>query len=462
MANFFKKIMTILPLLEKNAFLKIFISGDYIYSQLFYSHYNIGRSYALNSSELSLVNKDIFNDEEFWKEYLISIEKELEWKILSDEGGVYTVKEFFEEGEGVSGIHVIVDAERNLYESIFDGVRKFSPLINIKKVDEDTVINTLKLFSKKYKYNDVIFLDLSLNRTSLIRLKQKGIEKNLNPLVTQYDVITAKRKIEEVEILEDLINDGRLRAFMDEEISSSVFSNNWINFIKSGRKKSKNVFIVDLCRALTTIQLLSLFNQDNNISYDFGKQNKYDSTVLGGNALIVTGDFAEFVNSKDLYISIVDGLHLNGHFDIYIDEKRYFHTYLPSYLLGTNSSDIILTKENVLLDPDKVLVVDFIKQKEKRNVMISGSFINNSSGKVPFHSLSPLINSYIVPDEKTIYEINLLKCSKIGNITEKIGFISDPLKIKYKNLIIDLRIKPITYGPDARTNKLNKAMWFNE
>ncbi|MDD4381900.1 MAG: hypothetical protein PHE21_00965, partial [Candidatus Dojkabacteria bacterium] len=112
--------MSKLPILQKNAYLSLVIKDNGIWAHLSYTDYNAQREYILSDyTDLNPLKQrldDEFFTKNFWYEYFDNLEKVFNWDIVNREREkIFMFVNFKEEGEGVSGVRVLVDENQKFF-----------------------------------------------------------------------------------------------------------------------------------------------------------------------------------------------------------------------------------------------------------------------------------------------------------------------------------------------------------
>ncbi|HNZ70463.1 MAG TPA: hypothetical protein PKJ86_00435 [Candidatus Dojkabacteria bacterium] len=434
-----------LPLLEKNAYLKIRIKKDNAVAHLAYSHYDVGRSYILKDLTSGLNPENI-------GEYLATLQSEFDWEIFHLVDSANFILDFSDEGIGISGITVILDDT-----TYVKAIRDFCPEIKIEINSKKLVSDRMTAFCRKLGYKDLLVIDSDILSTTITRARY-ALEDSLK---NNYSVQDAYISDNDIDVLASSILSAQLQAFMTDNATIYALANRWVNYVYTGIEETEDNCLLDILRAQKTRQLLSLSLANKELLKDFGKQSRAQKN-LQGIAIIFTGSMARVINEKSIIVSLIDGLQLSGHFDLYVDKNNFFDTMVSSYLDGINASDIILSRKDVLEDPIKVILPEIQKDKSVRKVVMDGNVISQERGEVRIYALAPNITLIDTPNEKAFVSMKLSRGAYLKGYGEELEFSSDPLSTKYSKIIVDCRYKPIIYGPDRSINKNNFDLWFNE
>lgn len=434
-----------LPLLEKNAYLKIRIKNDSAIAHLAYSHYDVGRSYILKDIVSGLSPETI-------GEYILKLQQEFDWEIFHLVDSANFILDFSDEGVGISGITVIADDTKYI-----KGIRDFCPGIKIELNSKKLASDKITAFSRKLGYKDLLVIDCDNLATSITRARYV-LEDSLK---SNYAVLDAYISDSDFETSASSVLSPQLQAFMTDNTNIYALANRWANYVYTGIVETEDNTLLDILRAQKTRQLLSLSLNNKEIVKDFGKQSRVQKN-LQGIAIIFTGNMARVLPERSIIVSIIDGLQLSGHFDLFIDKNNFFDTMMSSYLDGINASDIILSKKDVLEDPIKVVLPEIPRDKSVRKVVMDGNIISQERGEVRIYAIAPNITLIDAPNEKAFVSMKLSRGAYLKGYGEELEFASDPMTLKYAKIVVDCRYKPIVYGPDRTNNKNNFDLWFNE
>jgi hypothetical protein len=213
--------------------------------------------------------------------------------------------------------------------------------------------------------------------------------------------------------------------------------------------------LIDIVRSFTTVQLLSILN-DN--------RSKLKGIASGSTLLVVGGKIPRLLGKKMTLLSLIDGLELYGDFDVIWDNECKILSYGVSASEGTESSDIVIGKNEVISPVTKVFVPELKSGKVKDKVIFSANITSQDykTEKVlvlgdtfKFVEIDNRVNKVIVEGkfEKSVYLPNLKD--------QKIEFISSPKGTQIDTILIDSRLRPIVYGADSYRNKLKINKWLN-
>lgn len=459
--------MSRLPLLEKNAYLKIYVSKTGIYSHLAYSHYEVNRSYILKDFSDLPADFVSFSDTqatEFWKGFMNSLEKKFGWNFVAEISGTYMVKAFSDEENGVNGIQILFEDDASDLQLQLVGLRNYCPDIRIEKFVDDDFMKMLRGFFQKFDYREVLYIDLNLTGSKVVRFdrSRKSIG-TLDAAYSDYEYIKMQAKTLKNDEVIVGIRDAKFKAFLRESSTNAQLTNYLANYLYSGTFDTDSAVIKDILRALGVIQLLSIYNSNKEKLNGFGiQQYSDDNAELREYAVIVSGNLAKLLNNRDLIINILDGLQIRGHFDLFYDFDKLLCTFGNSYFFGVNSQDIILSRHDMLSEVDRIIIPEVASSKKDRKVVMTGVMANAELGNTTLYALAPQITTIDIPKQKVFFDFEFIGDSFVKDIGQKIKFDYDPEKHNFRKIIIDCRYKPVVYGPDAKTNKLRMEEWLNE
>jgi hypothetical protein len=453
--------MSKLPLVDKNAYLSIYISRGYIYSVLAYAHYDIGRKYTQTDQSKYKVDKRELTNKVFWIEFFDGLESKFSWDLLSKDksrSNIAHILNFDNEGVGVSNIRVTIDSGVDLRSESIAALREYIPGLDINIDEPKTLSKLTHSFSKKLNYVDTILLNLDLDKFEITRIidsssanfKARKNEK------AEFQNTHCKIKWDNKEALIDSVRDSRIRAFMSTDIDGTGLYNDWANFVLHSIPMTQNNGLKDLIRSFISVQLLSLFNNNKSLFDKFGINGEKS-------LLIVEGDIISLLGVKALSLSLFDGLQLRGTFDMYIDYNRRFRTLGHNYSAGINSADYIVTQEQVLRNFVRCYLPEVPGKGTERKVVFSGNITGSEVGEKGIYGLTPTLVVEKLPNEKGkyVFDGKFVKGSYVEGLSESIEFTSETDEhIDY--VLIDGRFKPVVYGPDYRSNSNKINSWLND
>lgn len=448
--------MSTLPILQKNSYLSLVISDNSIWAHLAYTDHNANREYILSDyTDLNPLKErldDEFFNKNFWYEYFDNLEKAFNWNIVDRNGyEIFSFRKFKDEGDGISGIRVLMDENQKFFNKIFTSLREFSNDIAVRIVDDKYMYGLVEGIAEKLNYNDLIFLDFDLLDFKVYRVIK--------------DSETGKREIYKSKIswnneygLIDSIKDARFKAFLATDMNSKDIANYWSNFVLNRVVFCEDPNILDILRAYTTIQTHSIYQENKEKLKGIGLQ--------GNTAIIATGMVPLVLGRTKTLLSVIDGLEISGNFDYYHDTESRLISYGKSYVNSPNSTDMVLTRKEVIACATKAFVPEIRQTRNINKVILSGYTDSLEGEKQSFFVLSPEFTFIPLPlhREKLIIEGDFKNGTYLPNwdTRDSISFISVPGKQRYDSILVDARPKPIIYGPDVYSNKLKLQQWFND
>jgi hypothetical protein len=473
--------MSKLSLLEKNAYLTIYLNEGVISANLAYSHYEIGRSYVLNDISQYDQNRDELSTPYFWEQYLDGLEKLWKWGLLTDRGANESFRStvpFADEGNGVCSINIILwNSFKNLPE-IIAAIRSISSRINVELIDHKKTADRVAGAADRFGYSDVLYVDLNPRLFRYSRMqKVSNRNKMVNIKAPSWSNKIGKVSWDSIEALIDLFDSSKFKAFLS--IEGREFNRNlWANFVTKPTLKLLEGPVLDLLRSYVTAQLFSSYNDRQELFKDIGisdlgsKDLDEGSTDLSKTRLIiVSGLLAKILPVKYLAISLLDGLQLRGGFDLFIDYDDRFVSYGDQYALGINATSYIMTRDELGFNPIRIYCAEVPGSGSENRVVFDGQNIitqenqkdtNMNSQMQAVYALSGQIYSYDIPIAKKNYVTGkFLKGAYVDGIGEEIVLTSEKHGLRYKNLMIDARFKPTIYGPNFNVNRSNLNRWLS-
>ncbi len=450
--------MSKLSLLEKNAYISMIIKDNGIWTHLAYTDHNAKREYILsdftNISPLEFRLDDSVFSKNFWFEYFNNLEKIFSWNIVDRNSlAIFTFRKFKEEGDGISGIRIQIDDNQKFFDKIFQSVRNFSNDIALRVVDDQYMQSLLEGLSNRINYDDLVYVDMDLYDFSVFRItniyQKDGTVKKL----------FTKSKIgwnTDCAVI-DTINDQRFKAFLATDLADRELVNYWSNFVLDKPLVVREPNLLDIVRAYATIQNFSILRDNKNKLERFG-------TIYAKNLLIVSGYVSQILGETKTLLSVIDGLEFNGEFDCIFDSKLKLLSYGKTYVAGVDSSDVILTRKEVLSSLTKI-VIPYVNGNVNNKVIFNGNIESVSIPRTEFFALEPQFTRINLPkhQDKLIVEGKFKNGAKMVYKGEKsISFISIPDSNYYSSLVIDGRPRPIVYGPDTYSNKIKLQKWIND
>jgi hypothetical protein len=264
--------------------------------------------------------------------------------------------------------------------------------------------------------------------------------------------------------LESAVTQSTVNSFRTEEVRKKIFEQSWLNYVNSGIMYTSSASIKDFLRSLITVKLLALLKKKEGISgfgSNFTKVGK-DEVLLSESALVLTGNLIGIMDFKNIILSLLDGMQLDGHLDLFIDEHKELLTFGESYFYGVNSNDIILNRAVAIPEPYKLIVP--IVPREKSKLVLNGRVSSAEAGQTELHAVSGGIREVELEPYvgiKTYLEFKLMNGASFEDLGSRVEFYLDPDRLSYKSLLIDTRIKPVVYGPEPKKNKMRVEEWFS-
>ncbi|KKP65515.1 MAG: hypothetical protein UR61_C0019G0008 [candidate division WS6 bacterium GW2011_GWE1_34_7] len=443
--------MDILPVLKKNSYLTVLIKDNYISANLAYTDLSVQRTYVLSDrtdlSPLKFRLDDIVFNKEFWFEYFNSLEKVFDWDIIDREwGDNFKIKEFEREEVGVTGIKVIVDDNQPFFKNIFLSLKEFSKDIVLRILDDRYMEVLVKGLVNRLEYDDIVWLDLDFSHFSIYRGKKEK-DGNIKFVLTKIDWAN------EIGLI-DFVKSSKLNAFLSVDSSSEDILNRWANCIAHGYEYISDAMLNDIIRAFTTLQILST-KQSNKEKFDeLGKLNT---------AIFISGKIPQLLEIRELLLSVIDGLELDGVFDLFVDRESKLFTYGRSMIEKEESESIVVLKGDILPKAIKLLIPE-VPSKSKSKIIFSGKIYSQLLEPHEIYSLGSSLEIFKLPsrDEKLLIEGELKNGTVFSHLSFKqIQYISSKKVLEYEYLVIDGRSRPIVYGPSPHDNRVKLRIWGN-
>lgn len=452
--------MDILPMLKQNAFLTLLIKDNFIFANLAYSDFTAQRTYLLSDttdlSPLKFRLDDITFTKNFWFEYFNSLEKLFDWDIVDRTyEGVFKIQKFVKEEVGVSGIKVIVDDNQPFFKNIFTSIKDFSKDIALKILDDRHIEMLSRGIIERFGYEDVVWVDLDISHFSVYRTKKISSSGGIfNSREIENEIKFNSSKIDwnnEIGLI-DFVKSSKLRAFLSVESPSEEISDRWANLIAHSCEYLFDPVLHDILRAFTTFQLLSI-KQSN--------REKLDNIVGSNCAIFVSGNISKLLNKRELLLSIIDGLELEGIIDLFIDKENRVLTFGRNMIEKEQSEDIVVLKGDILPSANKILIPD-VPSKSKNKIIFSGKSLSQGNDPRDIYALGSVLQILKLPDmgDKVIVEGELVNGAVFSHLTfNKIEFLSNMNGLKYEYLVVDGRCRPIVYGPSIQDNRHKLNLW---
>ena len=452
--------MNKLPILEKNAYLTIVVKDNAIWSHLGYVDYSSDIQYILTDyTDISHLKKrldDYIFMEEFWKEYFTLLQKTFDWKMVESlDSDLNRLVEFREENFGLSGIKVLVDDNQDFLINIFHSISQYSHDITVRVMDTPYIRKIIGKLSEKLDYDNLIYIDLDLDSFQIYCVNRRNKISRKGTLPTQYEYCEFSQQwSNEIGII-DAIKNRKLRAFLASDLDSSQIQNDWANLVLHPVDVLLDPNILDTLRSFTTVQLLSLIN--DNKQKLAGIDNKNSLIVVGGK-------IPRLLGKKTTLLTLIDGLELYGNFDVIWDNEAKILAYGISTSEGIESQDIVIGKNEIISAITKVVIPELKSQRAKNKVIFSGLLSSQDFEQEKVVVLGDTFEMIKIPNKinKVLFEgkfENNVYVPSLENNT--ISFVSSPLGSKYESVLIDSRLRPIVYGTDSYRNKLKINKWLN-
>jgi len=448
--------MSKLPLLEKNAYLSLVIKDNNLLAHLAYTDYNAGREYILTDfTDLHplryRLDDEVFT-KEFWYNYFDNLERVFDWNIVDrDKNSIFTFRQFKNEGDGVNGIRIQIDDNQKFFDKIFSSIRNFSRDISLRVVDDRYMQEILEELIDRGEYEDIMYVDMDLVDFSIFRVrkiydKREKAEKK----------IFSKAKISWKNDLSliDSIKDSRFKAFLATDLNQKEIFNYWSNFVLNRVLFSEDPNILDILRSYSTIQNHSLFRDNKEKLEGFGISGKES-------CLIISGYIPQVLGKSKTLLTLVDGLELEGSFDCTWDLDMRLLSFGKSYVHTTKSVDVILTSK-VMYPTFTRVVIPHHKFTTLNKVIFTGEIESLNQKDSEILAVSCKYNYIDFPKWERFVMSGVFK-NGFEVPPEKgtgIEFISSKEGKRYESMLIDVRPRPIIYGPDSYSNKSKLQNWM--
>lgn len=449
--------MNNLPTLNKNAYLKIYLSADSLYAQLAYSHYDIGRSYILRE-EMPIDrdhDQDDLSDPLFWKEYFESLEKIFGWEMVNDYMQLIPLDS---EGNGINGIKMIISDSGLDTSKILGAVREVSKDIQIVLSTPTSRKDTLIGISQRLGIKDVLHLDLNLREFRLSRVFEEGRRKNINDLsLDRFKWEEGSIQWRDPNALIEAARNAKLRAFLSSEVKEDVLMNAWSNFVFRSSRITTSELLLDIIRAYITVQLLTIRNDNKDMFKGLGESRD-------GVMLFITGDLLQILPEKNLILSLVDGLELEGVIDVVFDHNNSTEIWGQSYVEGPTSTDMVVHAQELWEQRERLYVLGISGRKKDKRAVYTVDVEGEKVVKEDYFALSGSITTIDLPKHisKLLVDSKFEQGAYIRDGDKKDSFVSDPSKIEVGKIFVDGRHKPVVYGPEPRKNLSKLNEWLDE
>ena len=171
--------MDTLPILKQNAYLTVLVKDNHLFANLAYTDFLAQKTYVLSDitdlSPLKFRMDDIVFNKGFWLEYFNSLEKEFDWNIVDRQwGDIFRIANFESEGEGVSGIRVLVDDNQPFFNKIYLSLKEFSRDIVLRIVDDKYMKSMIESLRGRLGYEDIMWIDMDLSHFTIYRYRFIG------------------------------------------------------------------------------------------------------------------------------------------------------------------------------------------------------------------------------------------------------------------------------------------------
>jgi hypothetical protein len=341
---------------------------------------------------------------------------------------------------------------------IISALRDYSQDLTIRAAGQSYIKEVLNGVAEKLGYDDVLLIDLNLMDFTAYRLRKDLSKKNLaTPIGRGYLLSEGKVRWSSKPRLMEAIRNARLKAFLSIDAPARRVTNLWANYVLMQPSRTSSEPISDLIRAYITLQLLSITNDNGDKFSDVGQ-------LVDGTAIILTGDLLNILPTNLLVMSLLDGLEIRGGTDIFVDRRSSIYTLGKNYAEGVRTTGFVAAAPDIFDEVYKVLIPEIEGKKGERKVIFTGK-VNSESGKESdIFAVAPEFSQVKLDfdDRRLSVAGNFIKGAYLDKYGEKISFISNPEKIKYRSLIIDGRYKPVVYGPDPKSNRAKINEWFDE
>lgn len=453
--------MNTLPILKKNTFLTFLIKDNFIFANLAYSDITSQRTYILSdSTDLSPLKfrlDDLTFSTNFWYEYFNSLEKIFDWDIVDRTfEGIFKIKQFEREEVGVSGIKVIIDDNQPFFKKIFLSIKEFSNDISLKVLDNKQFEILTGGIRDRLYYDDIFWLDLDISHFSVFRNRKGSAQSSIFSKQNIQESSFVQGKIDwgnEIGLI-DFIKSSKVPAFLSTDSSSEEIQNKWANLIAHNCEYLLDPVLHDLLRAFTTLQLLTIKKES---------KERLGDTVCKNTAIFLSGNIPNLLSKRELLLSIIDGLELEGTFDLFIDKENRVLTFGKSMIEKEQSEDVVIFKGDILPKAYKVIIPE-VPTSAKNKIIFSGKASAQGVGDRDIYALGSMLQILKVPEigEKVVVEGELKNGALFQHFTSNIvEFLSSKNTILYEYLVVDGRHRPIVYGPSGESNKIKLKIWGN-
>ncbi len=392
---------------------------------------------------------------EFWLSYFRTLEKK--WGITFLENPQVSKDGFLVKFRNL-GCKVSILKTNPNHKKIVNSLRNFSLDLKILSYTRELNEDILKSFATTLEYEDVLLVDLNSRFFKASRIeKVSGEFKPVNLsrfALPGYSYTDSRIYLQKPSELLKLLNGLKYKTFLSKHVPSNLMSNIWSNFLMRPSFKTNSEFLQDFVRAYITVQILSLCSENPKIGKDFAV--KPVKTLLW-----VTGDLVGIPEFKKLLVSILDGFEIKGSFDVAVDENFLLYTFGRAFSLGKKSDEVILSKRDFLPNFTKVFAPDIDMKPDSRKVVFHGTLFNRRGPSMEVFGMSSEIAEVPVKNPEHSYlDGKFIKNAYIQKYRKIFEFHCTDNDICWDRIVLDCRIKPVVYGPNAKTNDIKFNMWF--
>ncbi len=445
--------MSILPNLEKNAYLVVYIKDFYISTSLIYSDFSISR-YYIQESILEHVRVNQLTDFQFWKEYFLNLEKHLSWEIIHK--GTGNLINFGGEGTGLRGIEVVIDNRyfKDKVSDIVNGIRGYILDTNIRFVDNRYIEEMLAGVSRKLGYEDILFLDMNIKNFNIYRYSINTSGGVLTHKIQKNEFSQGHIDNQGFNSVVNRIYDSTIKAFVTKPIKGDQVINDWANYVNNYGLFVANSSMQDILRSYILAQILTIRNDNPKKFDEFGTKNRKS-------LILVSGSLMSNIDYKSLMLSVIDGFELMGDIDIAFDSNQRMVPFANNYINGSIQSSYIVSVEDILSKVMKLIIPTNIKSEKSRKVIMDVDLNSVTLGNQKYFGFTNELTFINLPDQS--YSLN----AKFLNSTElyekdTYEYVTSNKDLRYSQFIFDARVRPIVYGPTDQENLVKISSWINE
>ncbi|WKZ31358.1 MAG: hypothetical protein QY318_01120 [Candidatus Dojkabacteria bacterium] len=464
-----------LSLLEKNAFLSIYANRYGLHATFAYSHYEIDRSYTFNDFTVIDWENDPVGEYDFWLEYLQKLGDKFEWEFLENSFSKFSmgkVREFEDEGEGVSAIRFVFDGNLEERSKSINAIHGYFPEVIVEVLDNKKGRDLLSKLAIRLGYRDALLIDLNLHKFEIFRSKvnEKTRSANLADIHDKpWDSAHSKISWDSNRALIEKLKDARLKAFATVDPEGSVVYNQWANLVCDRYASTSNRNLLDILRSYATVQLLSMFNS----AKLFDGMGQGQKPTL----LIITGGIPSMLKSDQTYLAILDGLQLRGSFDVMFSSNYEVFTLADEFIEGVNAKYYIVTLGQITERMERLFAPDIPGRPEEKKTVFMANITTKGTGEKTVYALASSIANIDLPKEEYVIDGDFVKGAYIegGSLLGMSGgekkssrkgegfmWHSAKEKLQIDRIVVDARYKPVVYGPDYRVNKNKISSWIGE